>query len=183
MRTFIALDISDEIREKVSSFAEEIAKSQKKGLKCVEPENLHLTIKFIGEYPKARLDGLLKILGEINASKIQLSFTSAGGFPLKSVNPRVLWVAPRMDENLLRLYDAVDRRLVDTGVARDDKPYHPHLTLARLKENVSRECSTIIKNNSDTFFGSCTADSFHLYQSELKSGGPVYTKIRSFDLF
>jgi RNA 2',3'-cyclic 3'-phosphodiesterase len=182
MRTFIALDISDEIRERMSSFAYDIAKSQKKGLKCVEPENLHLTVKFIGEYPDTRLDVLLKILEEIHAAKIQLSFHGAGGFPLKSVHPRVLWVAPQMDENLLRLHDAIDRRLVDVGIARDDKPYHPHLTLARLKEDASPECVEILKKNSDTFFGKCPVDSFHLYESVLKTGGPVYSKIRSFSL-
>jgi RNA 2',3'-cyclic 3'-phosphodiesterase len=182
MRTFVALEISDEIRERVSSLADEIARSQKKGLKCVEPEDLHLTVKFIGEYPEARLDILLSILEEIHAVRIQLSFQGAGGFPLKSVCPRVLWIAPQLNENLLRLHDAIDRRLVNAGISRDDKPYHPHLTLARLKENASPECVDILKKNTDTSFGNCQVERFHLYKSDLKSGGPVYTKIRSFNL-
>src|SRR6266700_1590824 len=88
MRLFVALDIDDPIRERLSAYVAKLKKLVPT-VKWVRPESLHVTLKFIGEFPEARLDELKRALGTVGGNPFQLSFRNAGFFTPRS--PRVFW--------------------------------------------------------------------------------------------
>jgi RNA 2',3'-cyclic 3'-phosphodiesterase len=182
MRTFVAFDIDECVRRNIAVFMAKAASLQAKGVKFVEDHNLHVTIKFIGDVPEERVDTLISSLSAIAAESFELCVKGAGGFPSNNRHPRVLWAGIEKNGSLLRLFDAVDRRLFEAGIPRDRKPFHPHLTIARTKTEIEKELFDFIQSHKAEEFGRFNVQDFFLYKSELTGKGPVYSRIGSFSL-
>jgi 2'-5' RNA ligase len=182
MRTFIALDIEENVRQNISNFMEKVSALQNKGVKFVESNNLHVTIKFIGDIPQENVDSVISTLGEIASEPFEVDIKGIGGFPSNDRQPRVLWVGIEKNEALLRLFDAVDRRLFTAGISRDQKPFYPHLTIARAKTEIKQELMDLIQIYRTKYFGSFQVKEFYLFKSELTGKGPIYSKIKAFPL-
>jgi 2'-5' RNA ligase len=179
MRLFVAIDIPDAIRTALAEFTEKAKLIQRQGLKYVENGNWHTTLKFIGETPPERLDEITKALSEIAFEPFQLECRGTGSFPARG-NPRVIWSGIDTSEPLVRLADAVDRRLFASGFPRDTKKFSPHLTIAGVKSEISPALRDYLDKSTDRFFGGFTVDSFAIYKSDLTQKGPVYTIIEKF---
>jgi len=187
VRLFVALEIPAAVRDNLAAQIKELrdlpAPLADKRLRWVRPENLHVTLKFIGEVEAAKLDGIRSALAAIGLdAPIGLDFRGLGFFPDEKY-PRVLWVGLNATGNLAVLAREVDRALEGQGIARDERAFTPHLTLARFEpRGLHEKMRTAIQKNSEREFGAFEAREFHLIQSKLKPSGAEYTFLAAFPL-
>ncbi len=149
------------------------------GLRLTSPADLHLTLKFLGETPASQLpaihDALAHVAGEATLQTVEL--TSLGAFP-DTARPAVLWAGLHPAEGLKQLAAALDRRLEPLGFVPEARPYHPHLTLARVKGPVAG-LADLIAVHRETQFGELLLDRVELFQSEQTSTDRRYTVLSS----
>jgi len=194
MRLFVALDIDQQIRDGIASFISDM-RGLAPAVRWVQPESLHVTLKFIGERPDAMVKAIENALSGIVAKAFQLSFRGAGFFPNER-SARVFWIGIQADAALAELAVQVERSLVPLGIEAEKRAFSPHLTLARAGngsgapgrqkgDRPNRRFSTLqAKLNAVPApdFGTINATEFFLYRSQLSSRGAQYTKIARFPL-
>lgn len=194
MRLFVAIDIDEPIRERLARFLDGVrAFAPAQEVRWVQPESLHLTLKFIGEAGPDRAEQIRRALAGIRAQTAELTFRGHGFFPSAKA-PRVFWIGIQAGPNLSQLTSAVDAALAPFSTMRERQPYTPHLTLARagsgrpqggpgdapsirfqkLQEKLARA--------PEPEFGTMTAREFILYESKLSPAGAEYRKIERFAL-
>ena len=180
MRLFVALELSAEVRETIAALIREL-KPLDVSWKWTRAENLHVTLKFLGEIPTEQLDYTAAVLRQVPFGRsLTLRFRSMGFFPNER-RPRVLWTGIDAPPDLLVLAKNIEDALEGVGVPKDDRAFTPHLTLARNKEGrVSQKLRDGLAKYADRDFGIVTASAFHLIRSELKSNGAEYTTLASF---
>jgi len=187
VRLFVALEIPVAVRDNLAAQIKELrdlpAPLADKRLRWVRPENLHVTLKFIGEVEAAKLDGIRSALTAIGlGAPVGLDFRGLGFFPAEEY-PRVLWAGLRASGNLPVLARDIDRALEGQGIARDERAFTPHLTLARFESRgFDEKLRAAIQKNSEREFGAFEAREFHLIQSRLKPSGAEYTFLAAFPL-
>ena len=178
MRLFTGLDLPEEVVWNLERLLGELRPAAR--IVWSAPANLHITTKFIGEWPDGRLEELKHALAAVEApAAIEVAIRRVGFFP-NARAPRVFWCgveAPRL-ARLSADTDDATRRL---GVAPEKRAYSPHLTLARIKErpDLSR-LHAAVQGLADIEFGRFAARRFFLYRSRLQPGGSVYTKLAEF---
>ncbi len=147
------------------------------------PENLHITTRFIGEWPEARLGELKSALGTVAVpGPIRIAVEGFGFFP-NAASPKTLYAGVHGGEPLTALARVTNDALETVGCARDTRPYSPHLTLARLKPENIGELHSRLNFMTNTRFGVFDATEFHLYRSEpQQGGGSVYTRLAGWGL-
>lgn len=146
------------------------------------PANLHITTKFIGSWPEARLGELEGALGALNSpGPIAIEISGFGFFP-NARRPKVFYAGVHGGDALPELARLTDDALAALGCAREDRPYSPHLTLARLGDADARALVREVEAMASESVGSWQADRFHLYLSQV--GGPhsKYTVLASWPL-
>jgi RNA 2',3'-cyclic 3'-phosphodiesterase len=180
VRLFIAIELPNEIRAELSTFVKELHDVAPK-VKWVRAENLHVTLKFLGNTDPSRLGSIKNTLQLIRSSQpIELSLHRLGFFPSEK-RPRVLWVGMESSANLISLAQNIDHAMHALGFPLDDRPFTPHLTLARLEPpGLPPNFAAAISKQPSRNFGSMTAREFHLIESKLKSTGAEYTTVQSF---
>jgi 2'-5' RNA ligase len=179
MRIFIALDIPGEIRSALSAYMER-ARNLVPEARWARVEGLHVTLKFVGEVSDARLPEIKTALASVKTAPFDVRFAGAGFFP-NAKAARVFWAGVEGGDALPRLASAVDAALAKLGFAKEDKLYHPHLTLARASTHPLRELQALITEQPPQF-GTMTAREFFLYQSKPQKGGSKYTKLERFSV-
>lgn len=181
MRLFTGIDLPDEIKERLDVLISHLRNTAH--VKWSPAYNLHITIKFIGEWAPERLDELIARLAAIECkNKIDISVEQLGWFP-NPHRPRVFWAGVKASPSLAELARATDEALVEFGIAAETRPYAPHLTLARIKEAAPLTAlQRAVAALKSTDFGRFTAPAFYLYRSRLGAGGSVYTKLHEFPL-
>ncbi len=182
MRLFVALEISPEVRETLSALIGEL-RALGPGARWVRPENLHVTLKFIGEAPSEKLPAIRVGLAQARPTgSISMEFTGLGFFPHER-SPRVFWVGIRPGEALARLAGEIDGCLASLGIPRERRAFSPHLTLARFPEPRRQEkLQAATRDRASQSFGTVLAREFFLFQSELRPEGARHTKVGSFPL-
>ncbi len=179
IRTFIAVEINnDEVLRRLSMVRDALLESGA-DLKPVATENMHITLRFIGEIPPATVQRLCSSLEQdmrFNAFKVNIS--GLGVFP-NIRRPRVIWagVTDGMDE-LIQLHSSVEKTVSRLGLPREKEKYIPHVTLARVKSgrNIARLVK-IIEQYIDTVFGVIIVDHISVKRSILTPKGPIYSTI------
>ena len=143
----------------------------------VAPGNLHLTLRFLGNVAGSGLDILAGALREIAVEPFELQLGELGTFGGSS-SVRVIWLGPEVGaDSLLQLARKVEERCTRIGFAPEDRPYHPHLTLARSGDRRG-ERSPSMPPPPD--LGPWTVTGFQLYRSRLGKGGAAYSVIADF---
>lgn len=183
MRIFIALDIPAEIRTRMAEYVERVRRFAPEA-RWARPEGLHVTLKFIGETPEERVQQIKNALGTIRARPVAVKFSGIGFFP-GGKSPRVFWIGVDGGEALPRLAETIDECVAELGVAREDRAYHPHLTLARTgsapgAQHQLRPLASVLQSEAAPEFGTMTAQEFFLYRSQPQRGGSKYTKLEKF---
>jgi len=180
VRLFVALQIAAEVRESLAALIAEFRPLAAK-LKWVRADNLHLTLKFIGETESERLDAVRAALAELRSGKpAELQVRGLGFFP-NARWPRVFWAGVQASDNLAALAADIDAACATLGFAREKHSYSPHLTLARLEStHPTGALREAIERDEAREFGSFWASEFHLIESRLKSAGAEYTTVQSF---
>ncbi len=179
MRLFTALDLSPPVMESLKELLRRLQPAAR--LRWSKPENLHLTLKFIGEWPQERLAELGRALEAVPVPAAVIVPVSGLGFFPNARAPRVFWAGVQAPQALVEWAAAVDRALEPLGIAAETRPYSPHLTLARIPDRQGIEAlHRAIEALPLVDFGAFQADRFYLYESWPGPGGSVYTRIGEF---
>lgn len=184
MRIFIALDIPEEIRRRISRYTQQV-RSLAPDSRWSRPEALHVTLKFVGNADGAKVAEMKRALHGISLPVFEIGFSGVGFFPGER-SPKVFWAGVQSTEELPALASTIDAALEKIGIPRETKPWHPHLTLARAGApgRVSRAFLQLPGKLPAEIpqFGTMTAREFFLYKSEPTPGGSSYTKLERFAL-
>jgi 2'-5' RNA ligase len=194
MRLFVALDIDDNIRNRIARFLDGVREFAPDA-RWVRPESLHVTLKFIGEQSESQADEIKKPLQSIEAAAFEMSFRGYGFFPTTRA-PRVFWIGIEADSKLTSLAATVDSSLAALSIPKEQHAFNPHLTLARggggsgspRKQKGDRTNRSFQRLQEKLTalpapeFGTMTTREFFLYQSRLSPSGSQYTKLAGFAL-
>ncbi len=181
MRIFVALEIPEEVRRAIAALVSRVEKTCR-GARWVRPESIHVTLKFIGEAPAEQVERIRESLAGVQSTAtVEINFRGTGFFP-NAKRPRVFWAGIEASGNLAELAAEIERRLEELGIPGESRPFKPHLTLARFNspEGISRLVTAVTAEGVPEFGGGSWRE-FHLYQSQLRPGGAVYTKLASFE--
>src|SRR5215469_14764483 len=192
MRLFIALDIDHSIRERIARFLEGV-RNFAPDARWMREESLHVTLKFIGELAEEKVEAIKQSLSTVTGSAGDIQFRGYGFFPTPK-SARVFWIGMESGPELATLAAAIDETMPALGIAKEERAFTPHLTLARAggrsgsphrqKEDRPSRVFQVLQNRLATLptpdFGSMTANEFFLYQSQLSPKGSKYTKIARF---
>lgn len=181
VRTFIAIEIPEEIKKELSSIQNELKKSSGKvsSVSWARIETTHLTLKFLGDVPEEKIRATEEALrlSTRGIKAFSVSITGLGGFP-NLENPRVLFAGTFESAELKNLHAAIEGSLYAIGFEKDEKPFTPHLTLARIKSPFEgKKLSKAIKELRTDIKADFIADSVILFKSEIDSKGAVHTPI------
>jgi 2'-5' RNA ligase len=148
------------------------------GARWVRPEGVHLTLRFLGDTPPERVEGLRPPLAAAAAAcpPLEARVTELGTFPGPGRPPRVLWLGIALPSPALSLQAECERAAVGVGFPPEERPFRAHLTLARFRERVLRPALPPVD------LGIIPLDTLALVRSELRPGGAVYTPIARFPL-
>ena len=180
MRLFIALEIPSAVRENLAALLASLrAITKEPG--WVRAENLHVTLKFLGEVAEGKLEPARTALGEVrSAQAVTLEFRGLGFFPNEK-HPRVFWAGVQASANLKTLAEDIEDAMERLGFPREKRQFSPHLTLARFERpRFPESLRKAITESAKCDFGSVRTRDFHLIQSKLKPSGAEYTTLTSF---
>ena len=177
-RTFIALEIKENIKELLASVQQKIG-SKTGGIKWVKPKNMHLTLKFLGSTREDKVEDISDILENTagGLTRFNVSVSGLGAFP-NSNNPKVIWAGLKADDVLYKLQKDIDISLESLGFAREKRPFSPHLTIGRLRDSRAKKKLRDFFEQARTEPGSFEAENITFYKSDLKPEGPVYTVLK-----
>ena len=185
MRLFVALEIPAVVRDNLAALIRDLRATAQlvpdKRPRWVRPENLHVTLKFIGEVDAAKLEPIRGALSTVRSDRpVDLWFRGLGFFPDEK-HPHVLWAGMEASPNLQSLVADIDGPLAALGVAREERPFAPHLTLARFQSpGLHEKIRAAIQKDAAREFESLRTNEFHLIESKLKPSGAEYTRVASF---
>jgi len=183
IRAFLAIDPPEEIFREIIKIQERLKNAIQGDIRWVRPEGMHLTLKFFGYVYESDIENISRVVkdGVANMKALLLNVRNLGAFP--SVNrPRVLWLGIDGDTNaLISLQVEIDAGFQEYGFKKEDRPFRPHLTLARIKEPKGLiGLAEAVKKNEDYITGSFTVTGLTLFKSDLKPTGAIYTKLAHF---
>lgn len=185
MRLFVALEIPAAVRDHLAALIKDLsARSQQSGDKrarWLRPENLHVTLKFIGEAAPAKLQAIRGALSSVRSDQpVELRFRGLGFFPDEKY-ARVFWAGMEASRNFKSLVTDIDQALEKVGIPREPRPFTAHLTLARFQPpGLSEKLRAAVRENAARDFGSLRTGDFHLFESKLKPSSAEHTMLQSF---
>ncbi len=176
MRLFIAFDVND--KTLVSRVTEIHDLLIREGVKGTYPnrEQLHVTIKFLGETPDDKVETLKSKLAGIKAPKFEVSFDGVTGFPSLS-SPRVVVIRLLENETLFRIFTDIERITSTLGYRKESRPFKPHLTIARVKKPWSWKRYLAKMLSGISLDLSITVECIKLKKSILTPRGPIYEDV------
>jgi 2'-5' RNA ligase len=187
MRCFIAIDIDEKIREGIAELQKQLAAKvdvRRGDVKWVEPKNIHLTLKFLGEVKDEQAVEVCEISEQVAGGhqKFAIDIESVGFFGGRSA--KVVWVgAGKGADELLSFQKDLDGRLAQAGYPKEGREFAAHLTLCRIRNpKAGIKLAEVCKTFKDYKLGSISAEALSVYQSQLTPSGPIYTLLGSFKL-
>jgi len=181
IRSFVAIELSEEAKEGLARLRRELERDEHRFVKWVDSGGIHLTLKFLGNIPSKRVAEITEALGKATQgiSPFHLEISGIGAFPsVKQV--RVLWVGVGGEvDKLSKLQQNVDSALAALGFAKEERPFVPHLTLARIREGASplerRSFGELVGSAIFEDKYSIEVEAVRLMRSQLTPAGAVYT--------
>jgi 2'-5' RNA ligase len=194
MRIFVGIDLDSDIRSRISRFIEGV-EGFAPNARWMHPESLHITLKFIGEQTFEQVEAITKRLRQVENRVFEIRIGGYGFFPTAKA-ARVFWIGVHAGPQLHELSKAIDAATAEFGIPREDRPYSPHLTLARAgnrsgspkpqKGDGPTKVFAILEKRlaalGELDFGGMMAREFILYESQLSPGGSKYRKLEQFAL-
>lgn len=185
LRAFIALELPGGLQKAISQVIERLqGTAGRSSVRWVSAENIHLTLKFLGDVAPTGVDLIEEAMKAEAALQngFKVEAGGLGAFPnLK--RPRVIWLGVDAPPELASLQHGIDSATAQLGYASECRLFSPHLTLGRVRENASpSEIAVIASALKDEKFdspGAVVVDTVHLFKSDLKSSGSVYTRLFS----
>jgi len=181
MRCFIAINLDTAVKANIKEFIQQNNLSKNFiGIKWVKPENLHITLAFLGEITTNQASIIKRMLENVSSKNepFTIELFDIGFFPNKK-NPKVFWIGIKKQPKLLKLKHDIDKGLTEHNINFDKKPFSPHLTIGRIKSPLKIESGIV---EALDFKASFLATEMFLMKSDLFSDGPVYSELHSFKL-
>lgn len=191
VRSFIAAQVPEEARQIMAKVMRELADQIPGSVRWVDPQGIHLTFKFLGDIPSIDavdiLEAIKPSVGQVTSFSLQLS--GLGMFP-NARRPRVLWAGVERQEDspdsLVKLHEGVDEALAQMNYATERQTFSPHLTLGRVRDNVSpgarRRISQAISSTTIEDGEVWRVDEIHLFRTTFSPQGSIYTSMGSVPL-
>jgi len=181
VRLFVAIDLPDETKHEIAAEQKRLAAAltdSRSALKLVHADQMHLTLLFLGEVPEPRGPALVDAMNTaVDLAAFDLVFSGAGMFPMRGA-PRVLWIGVTEGAaSLVRLQSAIVARVRELGVAFDDRPFHPHLTIGRWRESRSSARMALGAATRRAEIARIVVDGATLYRSHLSSNGATHVPL------
>jgi len=179
VRAFLAFDIeSAQLKKKLTDTQKLLAQTGA-DLKLVEPDNIHMTIRFLGNIKLKMADNIFEEMKKVQFKPFKVNIFGLGVFPSLSY-PKVVWVGIREGADQLQsVFNQLEPNLQKLGFAPDHKGFSPHLTIARVRSgNNKMQLTDFIRKNAIYDFGSVEVNCLRLKQSELTPRGPIYSTIK-----
>lgn len=182
IRAFIAIELPQALQAQLGQIIAQLQQRTSRAVRWVSPQNIHLTLKFLGNVSPANLNSLTGVLGtEAKRHKsLQITVGELGAFPNR-LRPRVVWVGVAAPAALTELQHGVDRETSRLGYPNEDREFSPHLTLGRVSQHATpQEVKSIAEALSAVQVGQLavvTVQHIQLFRSDLQPGGAVYTPL------
>ncbi len=176
MRLFIAIELPDDLKSALDSLGMDVP-----GARWVPPEQLHLTLAFLGEVEEKTAEEVSERLALIDSPSFQFCFSGTGCFPNRR-RPRVLWAGLVPSPGLMRLAGRVHGVVLACGIPLEERPFSPHITLARLRFPAAMEVEAFFSMPQKLKLPPFSVREFTLFQSRLTPSGAVHIPIRTFPL-
>lgn len=168
IRLFVGIALPKPIRDRLAGLQNGVP-----GARWVEPDNLHITLRFIGEVDEDVAEDIDEHLTTIAAPAFDLSIGGLGRFGDRR-GARILWVGVEPQPALVHLRDKVESACVRAGLEPDGRKYRPHVTLARFRDPGGQRVDQVVAANTDWQAGTFRARSFILFSSHLGRSGAHY---------
>lgn len=181
IRSFMAFDIDDDNIKRKLSKTQNLLGQTGADLKLVETQNIHITMRFLGDISPAMVDKIFDEMKKIQFTAFNVQLKGVGVFP--SLNyPRVVWVGMTEGIDQLRsIFDQLEPRLRALGFTPDQHGFSPHLTIARVRTGRNKpQLANFVKENANLNFGTIRAECLRLKKSILSPKGPTYSTIVEF---
>lgn len=181
IRSFIAFDMNSEpVLKGIAAMQNLLAKSEA-DLKLVEPKNIHITVRFLGNITPSMIEKIFEEMKKIQFTAFDVKIHGVGAFPNVHY-PRVLWAGITEGADQLRnIFSQLEPRLRSLGFTPDKKGFSPHLTIARVKSGRNKaELAKSVTENANYDFGIIRAECLTLKRSDLTPKGPIYSTLKEF---
>jgi RNA 2',3'-cyclic 3'-phosphodiesterase len=176
-RLFIAIDLPSEVKDHLANICYGV-----QGAKWVSKDQMHLTIRFLGDVSQSEYHGVSSCLSDVIASRFTITLKGVGFFPPRN-KPKVLWVGIEKNDSLTELRRLIEKSLQETGVEPEERKFAAHITLARLSERTPLHAITEFLSANGLFkVESVLVEEFHLYSSVLTDSGALHTKEATYRL-
>jgi 2'-5' RNA ligase len=169
MRTFIAVGISDEVRQRIAELQKELP--SKEALKVVDPGIIHITLKFLGEIDESKVPEIKKIISSISFEPFTVTTKGVGVFPNENFI-RVIWIGAPSPE-LDAMAKELNEKLKTLGFKSEE--FTSHVTIARVKTKI--DLTRFLADHREEKFGSFAVDGLRLMKSTLTPKGPIYEEV------
>jgi 2'-5' RNA ligase len=179
IRSFLAIELPKPILRKIEEVQGDL-RLTRADVRWVNPEKIHLTLKFFGDIEESRIDPIVKSIEKPvkNTLPFSLKVRGVGAFP-QMKNPRVIWMGLVEErEALSSLQKQIETQLEEIGFQPEDRSFRPHLTLGRMRSSRGKgDLAGRIEKYKEEEFGDLHVERVVLFKSDLKPTGPIYTAL------
>jgi len=176
IRLFVALSLPEDVRDRLAGLCGGLPHAR-----WVDPDNMHITLRFIGEVDHGRFADLADALGQVRAPRFRVLLSGIGHFG-NGGSVRAVWARVAREPGLTHLHDKIESALVRAGCAPDGQKFTPHVTLTRSRRKADSRLEEFVVANSLFRAGPFEADHFTLYSSFLSHNGAQYTPEATYPL-
>ncbi len=177
MRLFVGSILPEEIRAELFNFQKKVSSKYAK-IKWISKKNLHLTLKYLGEVDKKKLEIIYERLEKIKFDPFELSLGKLNFFE-RNGHMKVLWVEITPKEKVIKLQQRIDEELLSNF--KSDQSFSPHLTLGRIKTIKHEDKFSKVLKEAKIVKKIFSIDNFYLIESKLTKDGPVYNVLKEFN--
>jgi len=181
VRSFLAFDLENEsVRQRLSDVQKLLVQAGA-DLKLVEPQNIHMTIRFLGDIPLSMVEKVFEEMRKVQFAPFSVQISGVGVFPDLRY-PRVVWAGiTEGGDQLKSVFGQLEPRLRGLGFSPDPKGFSPHLTIARVRSGRNKaQLAEFVSKNVGYAFGSVKAECLRLKKSDLTPKGPIYSTLKEF---
>jgi 2'-5' RNA ligase len=185
LRAFIAIEIPVQLQNSIERHTSRLRQTLGDQIvRWVPAQNMHLTLKFLGDIATSHVEFIRQLIAQEAAShqEFELQIGGLGSFP-SSRRPSILWAGLHSPPELASLQKSIEAGALRLGYEKEERPFSPHLTLGRVRQNISPAEMQQVRNALGTIqlgnIGISRVDSIHLIKSDLFPSGSVYTKLFS----
>ena len=181
IRSFIAFDLQNDSVLNRLAMAQKLLIQTNADLKLVEPTNIHITLRFLGEISSEMIEKVYTVIKNVKFSPFNVGINGLGVFPTLNY-PRIVWAGiTEGADNLRNIFEQIEPQIHDLGFVPDPKGFSPHLTIARVRSGANKQnLVNLVTKQANYDFGIIRADCLRLKKSQISPRGPTYSTLKEY---